>query len=80
MAFPGGEDMAGFCCRTAAAFEELAPKLTDKTAVVVHGGTIMALLERFAAPKKEFYDYYTENGRGFIVDFDGGTMRITGRI
>lgn len=80
MAFPGGEDMAGFCARTAAAFEELIPALVHKTALVIHGGTIMALLERYAVPEKGFYDYYTENGRGFTVDFDGKVMKVTGRL
>ena len=80
MAFPGGEDMAGFCARTASAFEELVPSLADKTAFVVHGGTIMALLERYALPQREFYDYRTENGGGYIVDFDGGVMSVIGRL
>lgn len=80
MAFPGGEDMAGFTARTDAAFEELIPKLADETALVVHGGTIMALLERRAVPKKEFYDYHVKNGRGFAVELDGGVMRVIGRL
>ncbi len=80
MAFPGGEDMAGFCARTVAAFEEIIPRLSDGTAFVVHGGTVMALLERYELPRKKFYDYYTENGHGFAVNFDGGAMRVIGRL
>lgn len=80
MAFPQGEDMAGFCARTAAAFEGLRPTLVHKTALVVHGGTVMALLRRYARPKKEFYGWHTENGHGFAVEFDGETMSVLGRI
>ena len=80
MAFPGGEDKKSFSARTVLAFEELAPSLVDETAFVVHGGTIMAILERFVRPKRKFYDYYVENGRGYAVRFDGRTMGITGRI
>lgn len=78
--FPKGEAKAEFCERTAAAFLELAPSLADETAFVVHGGTIMALLERFALPKKEFYEYHVENGRGYFVDFDGCAMSVLGRL
>ena len=32
---------------------------------VVHGGTIMAILERFGTPKKNYFDYQVKNGGGY---------------
>ncbi len=79
MAFPGGESKRGFCERCAAAFEALLPTLSGATALVAHGGTIMAILERYAVPKKEFYEYHVENGGGYITEWDG-VLRITERL
>lgn len=31
----------------------------------VHGGTIMALLEHYARPRRDYYDWQTKNGEGF---------------
>lgn len=38
---------------------------------VIHGGTIMAIMERFAKPAGSYYDYQAQNGRGFILNRDG---------
>ncbi len=80
MAFPGGEDKAGFSARTAAAFESLIPALADGTAFIVHGGTIMAIFEKYALPKRAFYDWNTGNGRGWEAAFDGRNLRVSGEI
>ena len=43
-------------------------------AFVVHGGTIMAVMERFARPERPYYDYNVANGCGFIARFKGNDM------
>ena len=55
--FPGGESCAAFSARCAAAFEGLESKAREDCALVVHGGTIMAIMERFAVPKGSYYDF-----------------------
>lgn len=77
MKFPEGESKAEFSERVIAAFKGIIVKCPDRAAFIVHGGAIMALLERFALPKREFYDYYAENGHGYEVLFDGREMKIT---
>lgn len=62
---PGGESRNEFCSRVCDAFEKLIQELrkqkTGTAVFVVHGGTIMAILERFAIPKKEYYEYHIGN-------------------
>lgn len=82
MTFPNGEDPEKFKERCICAFEEITEK--NKTegaaAFVVHGGTIMAILERYAVPKKDFYEFNVKNGSGFITEFDGKELKIIERI
>ena len=80
--FPNGESPVGFKIRCVAAFDEAVQKFKDKSAIsfVVHGGTIMAVLEKYALPKKDYFDYGVENGGGYITEFDGEIIRITEKI
>ena len=34
-------------------------------AMVVHGGTIMSILEQYGVPQKSYYDWRVENGCGY---------------
>ncbi|MBO6300913.1 MAG: histidine phosphatase family protein [Ruminiclostridium sp.] len=81
-AFPGGEDSTVFRERCADCFLKAVRdnESTDTISFVVHGGTIMSVLEKLAVPHKEFYEYMTENGHGYITVFDGEKLRITGKI
>ena len=38
---------------------------------MVHGGTIMAILDAFSSPHKDYYDWQVGNGEGFVADFYG---------
>jgi len=42
-------------------------------AVVVHGGTIMAILEKYGFPKKNYFDYQVKNGCGYLLTPVEGT-------
>ena len=79
---PGGENVDEFRERCAAGFLKAVGENRSLNAVsfVVHGGTIMSILEKYAVPHKEFYEYVTENGRGWLTVFDGEKLRITGKI
>ena len=72
-AFPGGEDPIAFRERSCSAFLQAAEKYDD-AAFIVHGGTIMAVMERFAVPQRSFYDYNIRNGRGYICWFENGSI------
>lgn len=71
-AFPGGEGREDFSARVIAAFDLLQKKWKDQglssAALVVHGGTIMAILERFAVPRKDFYDWQIKNGEAYTAE------------
>lgn len=45
-------------------------------AFVVHGGTIMSILEAFAEEKKNYYDWQVKNGCGYVAstDYENGTI------
>ncbi|NDL68350.1 histidine phosphatase family protein [Anaerotalea alkaliphila] len=63
---PQGESGRQFRTRCTAAFDEILEHIhtheVDCAAVVVHGGTIMAILEAYAPERKDFYDWQIENG------------------
>ena len=69
--FPGVEQVV---CdkmrkRCVCGFEEMMEKMIKgkrkKIAFVVHGGTIMSVMEAFDPEKKEFYHWQVKNGKGF---------------
>lgn len=70
--FPGGEDAEDFKERSVQAFLEAVQEHAERRSIafVVHGGTIMAVLERLAVPAKSFYDYNVKNGRGYVTEWD----------
>ena len=70
--FPGGESRRDMCERCIKAFNRL--KLFDRqydSALIVHGGTIMAIMSAFARPERSYFDYRVKNGEGFILNGDG---------
>lgn len=64
--FPGGESMEQTAMRCGEAFERLLPTLTQDTAMIVHGGTIMSILSTYATPQMDYYDYRCDNGAGYL--------------
>ena len=72
MPFPGGESRAAFSARCVRAFERLrAQAFQEDCALIVHGGTIMAIMERYALPKGGYFGYQVGNGEGFVLNPDG---------
>lgn len=77
--FPNGESPNGFRQRVANAFVACVNSAAfGSAAFVVHGGTIMAVMEAFAIPQKSYFDYMVKNGHGFIGNYDGA--RITDAV
>lgn len=69
-AFPGGEDPMEFRKRCVCGFEQMMEKMIKgkrkKIAFVVHGGTIMSVMEAFDPEKKEFYHWQVKTEKVFI--------------
>ncbi|MBP3242133.1 MAG: histidine phosphatase family protein [Oribacterium sp.] len=73
-AFPGGESKAEFTERVVRGFNSIAgdfllSKRKSSTLIfVVHGGTIMALLDRFSEPHKDYFEWSLKPGEGYETD------------
>lgn len=80
--FPGGEAVDAFKSRCITAFDQTirSCRETDTVSLIVHGGTIMAVLERYAVPKHSYYDYSIPNGECYTTEFDGNTITILEKL
>ena len=77
MPFPGGESRAEFAERCVRAFRKSIDGIPDGDyAFIVHGGTIMAIMEAMAWPEGSYYDFQVKNGEGFILNADGAYERL----
>jgi len=77
---PGGDSFVTFKERCCEAFEDIVKASGDgTTALVIHGGNIMAVMERFASPKQEFYAYHLPNCGFFLCRYDHGALIVERR-
>ena len=76
--FPGGESRREFAERCVRAFRKL--DYSGDTAIVAHGGTIMAIMEALAVPQGSYFDYQVKNLEGFILSRDGTYTKSTFEI
>lgn len=71
---PGGESKAEFCTRTCRAFAALVDTALaqgrDSLVIVAHGGTQMAVLERYALPRRGYYNWNAPPAGGFLLETD----------
>ena len=74
---PGGESKAEFSDRVCEAFAALVDKaLAEEQPMLVilaHGGTQMAALERYALPRRDYYDWLGPLAGGFVLEADAET-------
>ena len=74
IAFPEGEDQKEFRLRCVKGMlcqvGRLCEENVESAAFVVHGGTIMAVLEQLAEDQKDFYHWQVENGGGYRMLVD----------
>lgn len=80
-AFPGGESRERFAGRCVEGFvqkvTELQERKIERAAFVVHGGTIMAILEWLDHKQRPFYQWQAENGAVFYVRSEREILRGT---
>jgi alpha-ribazole phosphatase len=71
---PGGEQMADFNDRVCKAFDtiirESIDRMEQRVVLVAHGGTLMAILDRYAVPRREYYEWYVGNCGGYRAHLD----------
>lgn len=81
MDFPEGESIQGFKNRVLQAFQDLQENLMlfETVSFVVHGGTIMTLLECYEK-KHGYYDWQCKNGCGYTVEWKDGEMTVIREI
>lgn len=76
---PGGESKAAFCARTCRAFAALVDTALaqnrERLVIVAHGGTQMAVLERYALPRRDYYSWHAPTGGGFLLETDAEMWR-----
>ena len=69
---PGGESRAVFSDRVCGAFTALVGAALDmgelQLVILAHGGTQMAALERYALPRRDYFQWLGPPGGGFILD------------
>ena len=85
--FPNGESMDAFKSRCLEAFARIVEEVSGaeqewiasgktgifRAGIVVHGGTIMAILEQYGYPKRAYFDYQVKNGCGYRLTPVEGT-------
>lgn len=78
---PGGESRIQQQERTVRAFRGIMEtcREDERVALVVHGGTIMCLLEALE-PSHRFYDWQAPNGGGYACTWDGEQLTVAGAL
>lgn len=85
IAFPGGESREEFQTRCVNAFNEVILDAIGRgyksIGFIIHGGTIMSILDYYSSPHKDFYEWQVGNGLGFQAEIDNqewlnGTYKI----
>lgn len=69
--FPEGESREGFSDRCSEAFiQTIRNNYNDEITVayIVHGGTIMSILDKFTNENKSYYDFQCKNSYGYICE------------
>lgn len=67
--FPQGESKEGFTKRSLRGFdkvlEDMRKTQEDTAALIVHGGTIMSIMDAYACPKGSYFEFQVGNGEGY---------------
>lgn len=71
---PGGEGMHGFSIRTLSVFDQAVQKAIlageSRLVIVAHGGTLMAVMDKYAVPQREYWHWHVPNFQGWRARLD----------
>ncbi len=80
--FPGGEDRKTFAARSVRGFRHAVRECMEEgissAAFIVHGGTVMGIMEKYAVPRGDYYDYQLGNGEGYELVISGNVSCVGG--
>ena len=72
--FPNGETIEEFKERSIRGFDKVVYDViknkVSSAAIIVHGGTIMSILDKYSYPNKEFYCWKVDNCCGYLIEID----------
>lgn len=72
--FPEGESREEFCRRSMIGFQKAVTGCirnhVSYGALVVHGGTIMNIMDTYAGMERAYYQWHVKNGGGYLVEID----------
>lgn len=81
---PGGEDWVQFSSRVKRAFLQLVEAHLERQeknlVIVAHGGVQMALMESFALPRKDRYQWFVQPGGGFLLELEENLWRTENKL
>lgn len=79
--FPNGENPYDFRKRCTEIFLKAVGRYKNRSLTfVVHGGTIMSVMEKFALPKRDYYGWQVKNGHGFVTEYSDGKIFVLEEI
>ena len=77
LACPNGDKMSDFSDRVCSAFDALVLKCVEQgdeeLVIVAHGGTLMAILGRYARPERPYYEWYVDNCCGYRAEVNNSS-------
>ena len=81
---PGGEKKDEYCERVCRAFSSLLEQAQseerDDIAIVAHGGTQMAVMERFAEEAQDYWTWQLPSGHGYLLEAENWAQNHRLRI
>lgn len=74
---PNGEKMSDFSYRVCRTFDAIVRKSVvmgeNKLIIVAHGGSLMAIMDRYGRPARPYYEWYVDNCCGYGAYLDETT-------
>ena len=78
--FPNGESRESFRWRSLKGFQRVIYFCMNKgaksAAIVTHGGNIMIIMEEYAYPRKEYYQWHVNNGCGYVIELEEDLWKL----
>lgn len=78
--FQQGEDIESFKRRSTNTFSKAIRTSVlanyQSIALIVHGGTIMSILDAYSSPHKDYFHWQVKNGEGYVLEFNDKEDRI----